>query len=275
MSCRRCVFCAVYGQPTLCLSRRGYGFRPRRDEAPHFQGGFADYLNLRAGSTFFRIDATPEAAVLLEPLSIGVHQVSRIDLQLGSTVVIQGAGAIGLLTLAAAKQAGATRTIVVGAPRTRLDLARAFGADVTIDLEAVPDAADRIAAARAETPGGFGADVVFECAGVPSAIVEGIEMMRRGGTFVEAGHYTDHGDIALNPFRHIVNKQGTLVGVWGADVPHFVGARAMIEAGAFPFAELVSHTLPLERVGEGIGAIGTSYRLDGQEIRKIVVAAEA
>jgi threonine dehydrogenase-like Zn-dependent dehydrogenase len=98
-------------------------------------------------------------------------------------------------------------------------------------------------------------------------------MLRRGGTYVEAGHYTDHGDVALNPFRHMVHKQITLVAVWGADTPHFVAGRALIESGKYPFADLVSHRLPLHRVAEGVAAIGGTYRLDGEEIRKVAVAA--
>src|ERR671913_433617 len=158
MSCRQCLYCVVHQQPTLCLKRRGYGFRPLKDAPPDFQGGFS-------------------------------------------------------------------------------------------------------------------ADVVFECTGVPASLPEGLDMLRRGGTYVEAGHYTDHGDVALNPFRHMVHKQVTLVAVWGADTPHFVAGRALIESGKYPFADLVSHRLPLHRVAEGVAAIGGPYRLDGEEIRKVAVAA--
>jgi threonine dehydrogenase-like Zn-dependent dehydrogenase len=98
-------------------------------------------------------------------------------------------------------------------------------------------------------------------------------MLRRGGTYVEAGHYTDHGDVPLNPFRHMVHKQITLVAVWAADTPYFVAGRALIESGKYPFADLVSHTLPLSRVGEAIACIGGSYQLDGEEIRKVAIAA--
>jgi L-iditol 2-dehydrogenase len=273
ISCRTCVYCVVFRQPTLCLKRRGYGFRPQKDQPPHFQGGFSQYLNLIPGSTFLKMETDAAASALLEPLTIGIHQVERARMEQGATVVIQGAGAIGILTLACAKLAGALRTIVVGAPQTRLDLAKEYGADVVISLEEVPDAAERVKLVKAETPGGFGADVVFECAGVPAAIPEGLDMLRRGGTFVEAGHYTDHGEVAINPFRHLVNKQITLVGAWAADTPHFVIGRGMIESGRFPFADLISHTVPLERLADGIAAIGTTYRLDGEEIRKVAVAA--
>jgi L-iditol 2-dehydrogenase len=273
MTCRQCVFCLVHKQPTLCLNRRGYGFRPRKDVAPHFQGGYSQYLDLVPGSTYLQMNTDAATAVVLEPLTIGLHQVDRINLPVGSTAVIQGAGAIGILTLVAAREAGALRTIVIGAPDSRLELAKAFGADVTLSIDEVRDPAERVRLMREETPGGYGADVVFECTGVPASIPEGIDMLRRGGTYVEAGHYTDHGDVALNPFRHMVHKQINLVAVWGADTPHFVAGRALIESGKYPFADLVSHTLPLERVAEGIAAIGGSYRLDGREIRKVAIAA--
>lgn len=273
ISCRQCLFCTVYRQPTLCLKRTGYGFRPQKD-APHFfQGGYAQFLHVVEGLNVLQMNAGVDAAVSLEPLTIGIHQVERAQPALGSTVVIQGAGAIGLLTLVAAREAGATKTIVVGAPASRLALAREFGADVTISIDETPDAGERVRQVRAETLGGYGADVVFECAGVPAAIPEGIEMLRRGGTFVEAGHYTDHGETALNPFRHMVNKQITLVAVWAADMPHFVAGRALIESGRYPLADLVSHKLPLDRVADAIGAIGTTYRVDCAEIRKVAIAA--
>jgi len=64
-----------------------------------------------------------------------------------------------------------------------------------------------------------------------------------------------------------------MVGAWGADTPHFVVGRGLIEAGTFPYADLISHTVGLERLADGIATIGGSYRLDGEEIRKIAVAA--
>jgi L-iditol 2-dehydrogenase len=273
ISCRQCVYCVIHQQPTLCLNRRGYGLRPPQDAPPNFQGGFSQYLNLIPGSTYLKMATDATTSVVLEPLTIGLHQVSRVHMPVGSTAVIQGAGAIGILTLVAAREAGALRTIVVGAPDSRLALARAFGADVTISIEEISDPAERLSLVREETPGGLGADVVFECTGVPASIPEGLEMLRRGGTYVEAGHYTDHGDVALNPFRHMVHKQITLVAVWGADTPHFVAGRALIESGKYPFADLVSHKLPLERVQDGIAAIGGTYRIDGEEVRKVAVAA--
>ncbi len=73
---------------------------------------------------------------------------------------------------------------------------------------------------KSETAGGYGADVVFECTGFPNAIVEGIDMLRRGSSYVVAGHFTDVGNVLLNPFVHFTNKQINLIGVWGDDIGH-------------------------------------------------------
>ena len=129
-------------------------------------------------------------------------------------------------------------------------------------------------AVKKETIGEYGADIVFECTGVPQAISEGIDMLRRGGTYVVAGHFTDNGDAKVNPFRHFTNKHITLMGVQGNDIRHFVRARPILESGKYPFEKIVSHKLPIERVADAMKAIIEGYRLDGEEVRKIVVVSE-
>src|SRR5436190_1572622 len=111
-----------------------YGFF-QADEAPNFRGGFADYIYLAQPDTCFIKTSLPaEAAVLAEPFQVGVHGVMRSQLKFGDTVVVQGSGPIGLMTLIAAKLSGAGRLIVVGGPAGRLERARMLGADVVIDI---------------------------------------------------------------------------------------------------------------------------------------------
>lgn len=274
VQCGVCYFCSVVREPGLCLNGRAYGFRPFMDQNPHFQGGFSEYILMNVPrSQFLKVHSSPDIAVLLEPFSVGVHFADRANLRLGSTVVVQGAGAIGIFSLAAAKEAGAHKTIVVGAPASRLELAKAFGADITINIEEVRDSSERIALVNAATPGGYGADAVFECTGVPASISEGIEMVRRGGTYVEGGHFTNAGDVTLNPFNHFVMRHITLVGVWGSTIGHFVRGLPILESGRYPFEKMVSHQLPLDQIGNAVQALSTNYRLGGAEVRKIAIAA--
>ena len=275
LRCGTCYFCTVLLEPTLCVNSTAYGFRPYLDQPPHFQGGYAEYIYMNHPySTFLKMHVPPEIAVLLEPLTVGIHQMDMAKLRVGDTAVIQGCGAIGLFTLVAAKEAGAHKTIVVGAPKSRLDLASEFGADLTINIEEVTDPKERIEMVKSETTLGYGADAVFECTGFPKAVPEGINMLRRGGSYLVAGHFTDVGDVPLNPYLHFTNKQINLMGVWGDDTGHFVRGRPIIESGKYPFEKMVSHKLPLERIKDAMDAISTNYRLDDKEVRKIVIVTD-
>ena len=91
-------------------------------------------------------------------------------------------------------QAGATKTIAIGGPPHRLELAREFGATLTIDADAVTDLTERRKQVI-EATGGFGADVVIECVGHPEAVNEGIEYCRDGARFLVLGQYANAGNI--------------------------------------------------------------------------------
>jgi len=250
-----------------------YGFRS--DPAagpPYFTGGFGQYLSLcYPDSALFKVDAPAEIAVLLEPCSIAVHCIDRARIMIGDTVVVLGTGAIGLLTVFLARRSGAVNVIAIGGPKGRLDWATALGADTVIDIADVPDPGERLAAIQALTPGGRGADVVFECAGAKSAVAEGIDAVRIGGTFCEAGHFVDTGEIAINPNRHFVLKDLNLVAPYGSTREHFARARAVLEKDGASLAGLVSHRLPLDRIGEGFDALVGRYHLDGRDAIKITI----
>ncbi|MBI2941434.1 MAG: zinc-binding dehydrogenase [Chloroflexi bacterium] len=252
-----------------------YGFWSA-DAVPHFRGGFADYTYLGQPPTcVLRTTLPPEVAVLIEPFTIGVHAAMRARVQFGETVVIQGSGAIGLVTLVCAKVSGAGRLIVVGGPAGRLELAREMGADVVIDIAQVRDPAERTKLVREQTPRGAGADVVFECAGFLPAIPEGLGYLRYSGTFVEMGQFVDVGSLDLNPNQLLMRKNLRLEAIWGSTYEHFVRGLPVLEKNEFPFARMISHVLPLERVADGFDALSGSYRLDGRDAIKIAVKGGA
>jgi len=250
-----------------------YGFFPAEEE-PHLRGGFAEYVYLASeGNVFFKTDLPPEVAVLTEPFTIGVHGVMRSGITFGDTVVVQGSGAIGLVTLICAKVSGAGRLIMVGGPPGRLELAKRLGADVTIDIGQVKDPEERIKLVLDETTRGLGADLVFECAGFLPAIEEGIRYTRQSGTFVEMGHFVDIGTIDFNPNQLLMRKNIHLEAIWGSRPEHFVRAMPILEKNELPFADMISHVIPLDRVSEGFHALAGSYSLDGKDAIKIAVAA--
>lgn len=250
-----------------------YGFR--NPETDPFRGGFADYLYLsEPDSCFVRTEAPPEVMVLAEPFAIGVHSAMRANVQIGDTVIVQGSGAIGLLTLVCAKISGAARIILVGGPKARLELGKRLGANITVDIEEYPDTEARIEHVLAQTPRGEGAEVVFECAGFLPAIPEGLKYVKQDGTFVEVGHFVDIGSLELNPNKLLVTRNLRLEAIWGSRYPHFLRGLPILENNEFPFADLVSHVLPLERVAEGFDALNGTYHLGDETVVKIAVGSQ-
>jgi threonine dehydrogenase-like Zn-dependent dehydrogenase len=231
------------------------------------------YLGAPETTFMLKMRASAATAVLSEPLGVAVTAVRRAAPQLGETIVVQGCGAIGLLTLGVAKQAGATRAIVVGAPRERLEVARAFGADVVIDIDEVPDPSERTRLVLAETSAGLGADLVFGCVGLAPAWLEGISYVRDGGRFMELGLASDTGDVIFNPCTQLVAKNISLMGTLGLEnYQDALVAGRLLEANRLPFEGVVSHQLPLARVGDAIAALNSNYTVDGRTALKIAIA---
>lgn len=155
---------------------------------------------------------------LSEPLAACIRSLNRAvsvnGFRYGDTIVIQGSGPIGVLMVAAAREMGADRVIVIGAPeKPRLAICRTFGAEATVSIEEHPSPQARIDAVR-HIVDGFVADLVVDCSGHPSAGPEGIEMLRDGGTYIEMGQFTDAGSIETNWHRFCA-KDITLLGSWG------------------------------------------------------------
>ncbi len=251
--CGACYHCLIAGQPNRCPSRRVYGITFPVEEG--LLGGWAEAIHLKAG---VRILKLPEG--LLPDTVIGggcglftgFAAVERSTLAMGDTVLVQGAGPVGLSAAAFAHLRGAGLVIVVGAPPTRLELAHALGADVTLDLAAVgpEDRRERVMSLT----GGRGVDVVLECSGNPTALPEGLDLLRDGGTLVVAGHYTDAGPIPLNPHLHFNRKHVDLRGQWGTDLRHLVGALKLLDRhrDRLPFQRVIGKRYPLEEAGEAL-----------------------
>ncbi len=206
-------------------------------------------------------EVPPEVAVLVEPMSVGVKAVERAiepsgpnvlrGLGPGKSVVVQGSGPIGLMITIMAKLCGAYEIVVVGAPETRLDMCKEFGADHTISIDEVKSPEDRISKVNSLIPDG--ADVVFEAAGVPTAFIEGIEMVKGGGVYVEVGHFTDRGTIPVNPYI-LCRKDINLYGSWGVGPYGFIRSRRIIEKyhRTMPLHKIVTHRSPIEKAAEAV-----------------------
>lgn len=174
--CRTCEFCLA-GHYNVC---------PDMDflaTAPNYRGAFAEYLTHPADLVYVLPDGmTLEEGALVEPASVATHAVGMAGGLLGRTVVVLGSGAVGLMTVMAAKAAGASSVVVVDIQEGRLAKARELGATAALH-GAADDIADQI---RAET-GRWGADVVFETAGAVPTLALALQVVKRRGKLLVVG----------------------------------------------------------------------------------------
>ncbi len=264
VGCGHCYMCAIAKTPTVCERIAAYGFMPD-DPANMLSGGYSQYVYVQyANSPFLKTTLPANIAVLTEPLTIAIHGLNKARPKVGTVAVVQGSGAIGFGCLYFAKKMGAYKVIVIGGPKERLDLAREFGADLTIDIEEVKDPAERVKIVKGETIAGRGADIVFEAAGFPSAIPEGLAMMRTSGTYIELGMFTDRGPVSINPHTDMMLKNVDFYACWGGELEFFVQGLPFLEKREVPWEKLVNPILPLSRAKEAVEAIlKKGWKLDG------------
>ncbi len=263
--CWNCRFTPSNHAGTLCLFAKGYGQNMSASEPPHLFGGYAEYCYLVPGVWVYKIpEGMPDEVAVLTDIfaaTIGVRKamtpypVLKEGFGPGDTVVILGDGPIGMAAGITAWLAGAYRVILVGAVKERLRLAGELGVfDHIIDINEMPDPFERSLHVSSLT-GNIGPDMVVECAGVPEAVPQGLDMLRRGGTFVELGNFLDSGDTTINPFRHLCFKDVNLIGQWSCPPQSFDNALKLMElamARGIPLEKLVTHSYPIEQAHEAL-----------------------
>ena len=196
--CGQCPFCQR-GQTNNCPRRRVYGV--------HINGGFAEYIVVRKQA----IHPLPPnvdyvSAAMTEPLAVCVHALTeRTQVSAGQVVLVTGPGPIGLLAALVAKAHGATVIVAgIAKDRVRLELAKAIGADLTLQADQV-DMTDQI---RPFCEDQGGVDVMVEASGAPASVAASYKCTRKGGTIVQLGLFdgpitVDYSQIAFREFNVI------------------------------------------------------------------------
>jgi threonine dehydrogenase-like Zn-dependent dehydrogenase len=262
VSCGNCYFCRHDFPYYLCENMTDYGNNLSAADPPHLFGGWSQYMYIVPGSFLVRVpdDLPSEVAVLTEIMAVAVgldraKQMSAFPTDaflFDDTVVVVGVGSLGMCFLMKARMLGAGTIIAVDLSDYRLQFARRLGADYTLNA-ANTTLAERLDFVRSLT-GGRGADLVIETAGVPEAFTESLELMRLGGMLVEAGNFSDLGEVPVSPHRHICAKSARILGV-GGEEPAAYGpsmrqmARYMEH---YPLREFVSHQFGLRDVEEAV-----------------------
>lgn len=229
--CGGCRFC-LEGLPNQCLNMRFYGSAM---PFPHIQGAFREVLVADASQCVDASGLTPGEAAMAEPLAVTLHATGRAGGMLGKRVLVTGCGPIGVLTILAARRAGAAEIVATDLSDFTLALAAKVGADRVINTGASPDA---LAGYGAEK-GYF--DVLYECTGVAAALAGGIAALRPRGVILQLGL---GGDMSL-PMMSITAKELELRGSFRFHTEFAVGVGLM-QKGLIDVKPLITHTVGLD-----------------------------
>jgi threonine dehydrogenase-like Zn-dependent dehydrogenase len=243
--CGHCRYCQS-GQYWMCPNGDVYGFRQGA------WGAMAEYMLFPVQALNHKIPdtLTDDQAVFIEPLSCSIHAVDRGDIQPGDVVVIAGAGPLGLGMVAAARLKNPRTLIALDVNEDRLAVARLCGADLTFN-----PAKDNVQDEVLALTDGYGCDVYIEASGHPSAVQQGLDMVRRLGTFVE-----------FSVFKDPTTVNWTVIGdtkelnIHGSHLGPYCYPRAiqMLGKGLLPIEQIVTHQFPLSGFQQAIELVSSA-----------------
>ncbi len=271
--CGRCYYCRnIHGYP-YCAEHQGIGMTYYADRYPYIVGGWSEYMYLPPKAWIYKVpEYLPVEYSALSELFVVTAILDRAKeysayggkgFFFGDTVVVQGAGPIGMMMVVKARLLGAGKIIALDAMDMKLELAKEFGADLGVNVSGLSDQ-ELVQIIRDETEG-HGADVVVETVGTPDVVRVGLEMLRRGGTYLETGNFADTGEVSLNIHRHIAAKNVLIFG--NTNHPHDGYYRAMEmmyrHRNDFPLQKLITHRFSLDQAQE---ALETSFQPDALKV---------
>ncbi|MCC6177656.1 MAG: zinc-binding dehydrogenase [Chloroflexi bacterium] len=244
--CHSCAYCRT-GRTTWCTNKSP-GKKYDSDTAPHFNGAFAQYYYLYPNHFVYKCpDAIPDptAATLNCAMSQVIYALELGQLGLGETVVVQGAGGLGLFATAVARERGASKIIVIDGVPERLELAESFGAHELIDMRELPEPEQRIARVW-ELTKGIGAEIACDFVGFPSVMLEGLQMLGNGGRYLEVGNINTGLTCEFEP-NLLVRRHLSITGMLQYEPRHLKQAVDFVEAtmSRYPYQKLMAYEFPL------------------------------
>jgi D-arabinitol dehydrogenase (NADP+) len=234
VTCEECHFCMINRQ-NHCLAWNAVGVT--RD------GGFAEYVRVPAKNCYRFENVTFGEAAFCEPLACVVFGQDRARIEIGSEVLILGAGPIGQLHLQACRANGAAAVTVVDVVESKLELARQHGAGEVVvargDLEA-----------RLKKIARYGFDVVIDATGVAAVMKNSLKYVKNGGKYVVFGVCGPHDTIEISPFE-IYRRDLEIIGSF-AIRRTYDRAFKLMEHGVIDVKKLVHEALPVEELPRGL-----------------------
>ncbi|CAG5159497.1 uncharacterized protein ALTATR162_LOCUS5612 [Alternaria atra] len=240
--CLNCFYC-TRRKTQLCENIIGYG--------GNVPGGMAEYCRYPARMVF-PIGGLPDLeAVLIEPAACAAHGIERMQMEVGSRVLLFGCGPTGILLAQLIKINGAAHLTIASKPGPKLELARELGiADSYVTISDDNPGADMT---TLETNNPYGFDIVVEATGAPIVLEKAIEYVRKGGKLVVYGVYDESVKIAWSPFRIWENEITILASFCSmSHIPHVL---EYVNAGRLKLGGIANKTYRLEQWEECLDAV--------------------
>lgn len=229
--CYSCLYC-TQGMHNHCENMRFYGSAM---PWPHIQGAFQQVLTVKASQCALANDLTPAEAAAAEPFSVALHATNRAGSLSGKKVLVTGCGPIGVLSIIAARNAGAAEIVATDLADNALSIATQCGADKVMNIATNPDALEPY------TQGKGYFEVMYECSGNAQALAGGIGVLQPGSVLMQLGL---GGDMTL-PMMQLTAKEIDLRGSFRFH-QEFHTAVELMSSGAVDVKPLITHTIALE-----------------------------
>lgn len=253
--CRRCGNC-LSGHYNLCPDMAFAATPPFHGTLTGYWAAPADFCYALPGNVSLQEGA------LIEPLAVGVHIVRQAQVTPGQSVVVMGAGPVGLLCAAVARAFGATKVVQVDIVQSKLDFARSFAATHTYLSQRIsPEENARNIIEQAGL--GAGADVVIDASGAEPSIQASLHVVRVGGTYVQGG--MGKNDITF-PIMALCLKEVTARGSFRYGSGDYKLAIELVAAGKVDVKRLVDGVVPFNKAEDAFKKVK-----EGQVI-KILIA---
>ncbi|MFB0500300.1 MAG: zinc-binding dehydrogenase [Candidatus Hadarchaeaceae archaeon] len=241
ISCETCYFCRKM-QKLFCPNLKQIGV--------HTNGAFAEYVKAPAKQIHkLPDDMLYKHGACVEPLACAIHGMERGNVQVGNSVVIIGAGPMGLMHLQLARLRGAYPVIITELSDYRLEKAEELGADYVIDASKV-DVKKKVK----DLTDGRGSDVVIEAVGSLSTYEQAFGIVRRGGNVVAFGAAPKDAKVGIKPFD-IYSQELTITGSYAGTYETWLEAITLINSQRVKVDPLLTHVLSLDQIVEGYDMI--------------------
>ncbi len=252
VTCGECDYC-LEKDYNLCAHRKGIGTQ--------INGSFAEYVISREESVHVLPDTVDlKAAALTEPLACCVHAaLEKTIVKKEDKVLIFGPGPIGLLQAQVVKAQGAF-VILAGITKDqkRLELAKSLGIDVTVDIQ--KESLEEIVLTYTK---GYGVDKLFECSGAVQALNQGLPLVKKKGTFVQVGIFSEK--LNLLDQESIIQREITYIGTRSQKPSSWHIALKLLEEKKINTEKMITKIVPLDYWRQGFEAV-----LSGNEIKVLV-----